>query len=45
MGLLWTVGCRGVGGAAIGPRWWGNFNEWWAPVRAKDEAVPAPQHH
>ena len=28
----------GVGGAAMGPRWWGTFNEWWAPVRAKDEA-------
>ncbi len=23
----------------VGPRWWGHFNEWWAPVRAEDEAA------
>ena len=22
---------------AVGPRWWGHFNEWWAPVRAENE--------
>lgn len=25
--------------APVGPRWWGHFNEWWAPVRAEDEAA------
>ncbi len=26
-------------GPPVGPRWWGHFNEWWAPVRAIDEAA------
>eukprot|EP01043_Picozoa_sp_COSAG02_P021524 COSAG02_NODE_1095_length_14602_cov_33.808867_10_plen_633_part_00 len=26
-------------GPPVGPRWWGHFNEWWAPVRAEDEAA------